>query len=190
MAKKVEQKEKGTKESKMEKEEIKGIVHLFGRDIKGNLKLEAAFRQIKGVGLSLSKILANTVSSTLNVPVDTTIGKLSDEQLSKVEEIIKNPAEYGVPSWQLNRRKDVESGKDLHLVGSDLIFMTRQDIEREKTLYTWRGYRHAYGQPVRGQCTRTSGRKGLTVGVTRAKVKEATAAAKGEKKEGAKAEKK
>lgn len=167
-----------------EKEEIRGIVHLFGRDIKGQLELEAALRQIKGIGMTLSRVLASTISSELKLPVNVQIGRLSDEQISAAERIIKNPAAYGVPRWLLNRQKDFESGAASHLVGSDLMFTTRQDIEREKALYTWKGYRHAYGQPVRGQCTRTSARKGLTIGVTRTKVKEATAAAKAAEKKG------
>lgn len=167
-----------------EKEELRGIVHLFGRDIKGQLGLEAALRQIKGVGMTLSRVLAEEISAKLNVPTDVQIGRLSDEQIATAEEIIKKPAAHGVPAWLLNRQKDLETGTAAHLVGSDLMFTTRQDVEREKTLYTWKGYRHAYGQPVRGQCTRTSARKGLTMGVTRAKVKEAAAAAKAAEKKG------
>ena len=32
-------------------------------------------------------------------------------------------------------------------------------------MYSWRGYRHMFGLKVRGQCTRTSGRKAGVVGV-------------------------
>jgi len=32
-------------------------------------------------------------------------------------------------------------------------------------VYSWRGYRHMFGLRVRGQCTRTTGRKGGAVGV-------------------------
>lgn len=50
---------------------------------------------------------------------------------------------------------------------NDLAFAQRQDIEREKKLYTWKGYRHAYGKKVRGQRTRNTGRKGMALGVLR-----------------------
>jgi small subunit ribosomal protein S13 len=43
----------------------------------------------------------------------------------------------------------------------------RQDIDHEKESNTWKGYRHAYGQKVRGQRTRSTGRTGMTVGVLR-----------------------
>jgi small subunit ribosomal protein S13 len=173
------------KESKEDREELRGIVHLFGRDIKGQLELESALRQIKGVGMTLSRVLAEAISTKLGVSKDVQIGRLNDEQIEKMEELIKSPIQCGVPLWLLNRQKDFESGEAKHLVGTDLMFSTRQDIEREKNLYTWKGYRHAYGQPVRGQSTRTSGRKGITMGVTRSKVREAAAAAKAPEKKGA-----
>lgn len=71
----------------------------------------------------------------------------------------------GIPNWYLNRRKDNDTGSDKHLITSDLDFTISNDIEREKTVYSWRGYRHMFGLRVRGQCTRTTGRKGGAVGV-------------------------
>ena len=161
-----------------QKEELRGIVHLVGRDVKGTMQLSRALRNIKGVGMRLAPIYSKIVSSKLTVPLNTPIGRLSEEQIDEIERIVKSPAEFGVPSYLNNRRKDHESGKDVHLVGNDLTFSVKQDIEYEKNIYTWRGYRHAYGQKVRGQGTRTSGRSGLTVGVARSKLKEAAAAAK------------
>ena len=46
-------------------------------------------------------------------------------------------------------------------------------IERDKTTYTWRGFRHTYGQKVRGQRTRSTGRTGMTVGVLRKSIMKA-----------------
>ena len=65
----------------------------------------------------------------------------------------------------MNRRKDLESGKNLHLITSDIELTVRNDIEREKTTNSWRGIRHMFGLKVRGQRTRTTGRKGGAVGV-------------------------
>ena len=70
----------------------------------------------------------------------------------------------------LNRRKDTYSGKDIHAIGTDLAYLVRQDIDHEKESGTWKGYRHAYGQKVRGQRTRSTGRTGMTVGVLRKSV--------------------
>jgi small subunit ribosomal protein S13 len=40
-----------------------------------------------------------------------------------------------------------------------------------KEMNSWRGYRHAYGLKVRGQRTRSTGRKGKAVGVKVKKLK-------------------
>ena len=66
-----------------------------------------------------------------------------------------------------SRQKDVETGDDMHLVTSDIAFNLRNDIEREKGVFSWRGYRHMYGLKVRGQRTRCTGRKGGAVGVAK-----------------------
>lgn len=157
-----------------EKEEkgLRGIVHLVGKDIKGELRLSTALQCVKGIGIRLSQILISIISKELGVPEDVKIGTLSEEQTDKIEEIIKDPAKHGIPGYLLNLQKEVESGKDTHLLETDLTFKIRQAIEREKDLYSWKGFRHVYGQKVRGQRTRTAGRKGLTVGVMRAKAKE------------------
>jgi small subunit ribosomal protein S13 len=61
----------------------------------------------------------------------------------------------------------MQTGEDMHLVTSDIAFNIRNDVEREKALFSWRGYRHMYGLKVRGQRTRCSGRKGGAVGVAK-----------------------
>ena len=58
----------------------------------------------------------------------------------------------------------MDTGLDTHLLTSDLDFTISNDIEREKTVYSWRGYRHMFGLKVRGQYTTTSGRKAGAVG--------------------------
>jgi small subunit ribosomal protein S13 len=55
------------------------------------------------------------------------------------------------------------------MITSDLDFAASNDIEREKIVMSWRGYRHMFGLRVRGQCTRTTGRKGGAVGVKKVK---------------------
>ena len=67
----------------------------------------------------------------------------------------------------LTDERDIETGKDLHLLTSDIPFTLRNDIERERITASWRGYRHLSGLKVRGQRTRTSGRKGGAVGVAK-----------------------
>ncbi len=150
--------------------EVRGIVRLAGKDLKGETKLDRAISQIKGVGERLSRILAVAALVELKLPKDAVIGELTEEQLETLEEMMKNPMKHGVPVWMLNRRRDLETGLDKHFIGTDLMFVVKQDIEREKDAGSWIGYRHNYGQKVRGQHTRTTGRKGMTVGVLRKSV--------------------
>jgi len=84
----------------------------------------------------------------------------------------------------LNRRRDLKTGKDLHLHGSDLVLTIKEDIEREKKIKSWRGVRHSLGLKVRGQRTKTTGRKHAAVGVLRRAIAQAqTQTEKKEKKE-------
>ncbi len=119
--------------------------------------------QIKGVGY----MFANSIISSLKINSELRIGNLSDEQTKSIEKIIENPSSSNFPSWFLNRRKDIETGEDKHLITSDIDFTVRNDVEREKTAGSWRGYRHMFGLKVRGQRTRCTGRKGGAVGVAK-----------------------
>ena len=119
--------------------------------------------QIRGVGY----MFANTILNLLKINPNQRIGYLSSEQVKSIESIIKNPSASNFPSWFLNRRKDVETGEDKHLVTSDIAFTVRNDVEREKTSGSWRGIRHMFGLKVRGQRTRCTGRKGGAVGVAK-----------------------
>ena len=119
--------------------------------------------QIRGVGY----MFANTILNLLKINPNQRIGYLSPEQIKSIESVIKNPSASNFPSWFLNRRKDVETGEDKHLITSDIAFTVRNDIEREKTSGSWRGIRHMFGLKVRGQRTRCTGRKGGAVGVAK-----------------------
>ncbi|MEM4244662.1 MAG: 30S ribosomal protein S13, partial [Candidatus Nanoarchaeia archaeon] len=90
---------------------------------------------------------------------------LSDAELKNVEDAINNPLKYNIPAWMLNRRKDFDDGSDKHLISTDVKLRREFDIKRLKTIRSYRGMRHALGQPVRGQKTRSHFRTGGTVGV-------------------------
>ena len=138
-------------------------MRIAGTDIPGELKLPYGLALIKGVGVSLGY----AVCRLLGIDPNKRVGFLSDAEVEKIEQALKNLQAIGIPSWMLNRRKDYETGKDLHLIGAELIYYVRRDIEREKRIKSWRGIRHALGLKVRGQRTATTGRTGMTVGVKR-----------------------
>jgi len=98
------------------------------------------------------------------------MGFLSNAEVEKIEDIITNPTSYGIPVWLLNRRKDLETGKDIHNLSTDLIVQTKTDIDEMKKMRSWKGFRHSYGLKVRGQRTKTTGRKGKAIGVKKKQV--------------------
>ena len=119
--------------------------------------------QIKGIGYNF----ATAILDTLKINTNSNIGNLTEENVQAIEKLITDPIGGNFPTWFLNRRKDIETGSDLHLLTSDIPFTLRNDIERERITASWRGYRHLSGLKVRGQRTRTSGRKGGAVGVAK-----------------------
>lgn len=145
--------------------EIKQMVRLFDRDVDGSKRVFMALREVKGVGLTLS----HAVCSILKLNEQVKIGEIPEEDLRKVEDVLKNPSKHGIPAWLLNRQNDFETGEDKHLVTSDLKLAVEDDIKRMKMIRTYKGIRHSMGQPVRGQRTKAHFRKGASLGVARAK---------------------
>jgi len=145
----------------LSEKEYQHIVRIAGNDIFGDKKTIVGLTQIRGIGYTFS----NAILDSLKIDSNSYIGNLSDSQVQSIEKIIKNPSSSNFPNWFLNRRKDLETGENLHLITSDIALTVRNDIEREKTVSSWRGIRHMFGLKVRGQRTRTTGRKGGAVGV-------------------------
>ena len=142
-------------------QEYRYILRIMGTDVSGTLKTSYAVAQIKGVSSSLS----NAILKKAGVNPDLRVGYLTESDLSKIEDVIKDPVKYGIPSWLFNRRKDSGSGKDMHLLSADLALSIKTDIDGAKEIRSWRGYRHAYSLKVRGQRTKTTGRAGKALGV-------------------------
>jgi len=156
-----------------EKEDFKGRLRIAGREIKGHDKIAKAISSVKGIGSSLGCALTEIIEKDLNIPRTEKIGNLTDDQLSKIEEMVENPQNFGIPDWMLNRKKDPETGTNKHLISSDLDFQKKNDIKEEINMRSYKGTRHMFGLTCRGQRTKTSGRKGLTLGVQKKKNKPA-----------------
>ncbi len=145
----------------LQEEEFRHIVRIAGKDVDGNKKLVVSLSKIKGIGYNFAQLLLERIGIDPNIRA----GYLSEEDVLKIEEALSAPEKI-LPVWYLNRRKDIEDGKDKHVITSEMEISIRNDIEREKGVLSWRGVRHMYGLKVRGQRTRTTGRRrGGTIGV-------------------------
>jgi len=128
------------------------IVRILSKDIEGKMKIYPGFTKIKGVSWSLS----NAVCKKLNLDKDKTIGTLTQEEIEKVSNFLKNPQ---LPSYLLNRRSDFETGENKHLIASELELTADFDIKRLKKIKSYRGTRHVSGLPMRGQRTKSNFRR-------------------------------
>lgn len=141
--------------------EFSHIARIAETDLDGTLKVTRAISKIKGIGISM----ATAIVEKSGVNPEIRLGFLSAQDLEKLENIIENPTKHDLPKWLFNRQKDLETGKNLHLTGSNLVLQTKTDIDLMKATKTWKGVRHSYGLKVRGQRTKTTGRKGKAIGV-------------------------
>ncbi len=181
----------GKKEAPKPKEgepEIRHIVRIAGTDLEGKKSVMYALTGIKGISRRIAKILS--VNSGLDPQA--TLGYLKDAEIEKLQSSVDSITMI-IPSWMANKQNDIMSGEDRQLIGTDVLLGLNEDLNLMKKMRSYKGVRHERGLRVRGQRTRSTGRKGRTVGVTRAliaaKAKEAKAkegAKEGEKKEEAK----
>ena len=153
------------------------IVRLAGRDINGDKKIAQAIGEIKGIGHTMSHALAVHIKNDLGIDCNQQIGHLDEDHMAKIEQAVKDATDSKIPSYLFNRRMEMQSGKDMHLVGTDLVVKVKQDIDGDIKLMSWRGIRHKTNQKVRGQRTRSTGRTGTTIGVMKKSAKQAQAAA-------------
>jgi small subunit ribosomal protein S13 len=166
------QKKEGKPEGKEQKQSKHiMIVRVAGKDLNGDQPLKRAIVGIRGVRFGMGRAICH-VSGLGNKKV----GDLTAEEIATIETMLKNPSNYGVPSWVLNRRGDPAEGTDRHIVSADLDLTHKMDINELKKKRCYKGVRHTAGLPVRGQRTRSSFRKsGKSVGVNRVKAKAAKA---------------
>ena len=147
----------------MAEQEFKHMVRITRKDVDGNSTIVTALTEIKGVG----KAFALAICKVLDLDQEQQIGYIDEDSVNKIEEVLENPQEYGIPEWLLNRRLDYETGETKHLIESDLNMTLRDDLNRMKKVRSYKGKRHEVGLPVRGQRTKSTFRHGSSVGVSR-----------------------
>jgi small subunit ribosomal protein S13 len=140
---------KGRPEEKKFEEKL---VRILAKDIEGGLNVYVGLTKIKGISWSV----ANAICKSLNLDKKRKIGSLSKEEIDKINDFMKDAK---VPTYLLNRKFDIETGENRHLLGSALELQKELDIGKLKKIKSYKGYRHAAGLPLRGQRTRSHFRK-------------------------------
>ena len=160
---------------------FKYIVRLASTDLDGWRPVMYALSDIKGIGVRSGAMVADLVGIDRSVR----IGNLNDEQVTRLQGAL-NDFSVNAPMWALNRQYDWETGEDKHVFGPDWQLEIRNDINRMKKIRSYRGVRHESGKKVRGQRTKSNGRKGLALGVQRGAAIAAAKAAAAEAEAGGK----
>ncbi|KAK8241076.1 ribosomal protein S13/S18-domain-containing protein [Phyllosticta capitalensis] len=148
-----------------EKSNFQYILRLLNTNVDGKQKIMYALTKIKGVGRRYS----NLVCKKADVDLNKRAGELTTEELERIVTILQNPTQYKIPTWFLNRQRDIIDGKDGQVLANGVDSKLREDLERLKKIRSHRGLRHYWGLRVRGQHTKTTGRRGRTVGVSKKK---------------------
>ncbi|EPS45455.1 hypothetical protein H072_613 [Dactylellina haptotyla CBS 200.50] len=148
-----------------EKSNFQYILRLLNTNVDGKQKVMYAMTKIGGVGRRYS----NLVCKKADIDLSKRAGELTIEELERIITIIQDPTAYKIPTWFLNRQRDIIDGKHYQILANGLQSKLREDLERLKKIRCHRGLRHYWGLRVRGQHTKTTGRRGRTVGVSKKK---------------------
>jgi len=163
--------------------EFNYIVRVIGKDLDGTKSIELSLQGIKGIGQRTGGLIAKEFRKENKIPSNKRLGELTNEEIRKLEEVIANPQKHGTPVWAMNRQKDFETGVNKHLTMNDLAFSLRNDLTRLAEIKSYKGLRHMWGLPVRGQKTKSKHRgKGGVVGVAKKDAGKAAAPAKAAEK--------
>lgn len=146
----------------MADEEIRHLVRIMNTDLQGSQPVMYALTGIRGIGLRTARLIIDNTG----IDPKAVIGYLSDEDIAKLDGAIGN-FESNLPTWMLNRQMDPVTGDDKHLLGQDIIMTFREDINNLKKVRAYRGLRHERGLKCRGQRTKSTGRRGSTIGVSK-----------------------
>jgi len=105
---------------------------IVGVDIPNNKAIWISLTYISGIG----KYTAEQILKEAGIERSTKAGKLSEDELSRITQIIDRN----------------------YVVGGQLRRQVAQNIARLRDISCYRGIRHRRGLPVRGQCTQSNAR--------------------------------
>jgi small subunit ribosomal protein S13 len=154
--------EESGKKREVHDENFNYIVRIANTDINGERSVIQGLTSIKGVG----RHMATFISDTAGVDRTLKFGKLSEQQIQQLQTALAN-IPTTAPAWMMNRRKDLYTGENQHLISMEIATRLRDDVNLMKMIRSYKGVRHEAGLPVRGQRTRANGRFGLSLGVSK-----------------------
>ena len=137
-------------------DDFQHILRVLNTNVDGRNKVMYALTSIRGIG----RRFANVVCKKAEIDMGKRAGELSAAELESLMVIVSNPRQFRIPDWFLNRQKNYKDGKYLQQVSNQLDTTLRDDLERLKKIRNHRGLRHYWGIRVRGQHTKTTGRRG------------------------------
>ena len=108
------------------------MARIVGVDLPVNKRVQIGLTYIFGIGRSR----ATSILREADIPTDTRVRDLSEEQVGRIRSIIEGQGE----------------------VEGDLRKRVQMDIKRLMDIGSYRGLRHRRGLPVRGQRTHTNAR--------------------------------
>jgi len=143
--------------------EFKHLVRIANTDLDGKKAIVYALKDIRGVGVPL----AVAVCRLAKIDGMSKAGNLSDVDVKRLDDMVRGLEKQSLPAWLFNRRRDLDTGVDKHVITNDLIFNKENDIKLMKRIKCYKGVRHSFNAPVRGQRTRSNFRanKGKVMGV-------------------------
>ncbi|KAH9386140.1 small subunit ribosomal protein S18e [Nematocida major] len=148
-----------------ESAQMQDIIRMYNTNINGRSTIVRSLTGIRGIGLRISNLICKKAE------IDTSLraGQVEQEKLSLISKILEAPQEFGIPVWMLNRQRDPQTGENKQLIANQVEADYRLYLERAKRLKHIRGLRLLKGLKVNGQRTKSNGRRGKTVGVSKKK---------------------
>ncbi|KAF7458617.1 40S ribosomal protein S18 [Cryptosporidium felis] len=144
-------------------QDFQHILRIMNTNVDGRQKVMYALTAIKGIGRRIS----NIVCKKADINLSKRAGQLTQDEINRIVAIVANPLQFNVPSYMLNRQRDVKDGKYKHITSNNLEASLREDLERLKKIRSHRGLRHHWGVRVRGQHTKTTGRGSRAAAATK-----------------------
>ncbi|CAD25471.1 40S RIBOSOMAL PROTEIN S18 [Encephalitozoon cuniculi GB-M1] len=145
--------------------EVQYIVRIHNTNIDGTKRIPFALTKIRGIGIRI----ATAICKRLGIDLRKRAGEMGEDEMKRISDAILDPASVGIPESYMNHQRDIIDGTTSHLIGTRLDADLRMMIERGKKNKRIRAYRLDVGLKVRGQRTKSNGRRGRSMGVSRKK---------------------